>query len=110
MTETVTIKKIYRDQKQTKFGPKVMTSIYTQEHPDVRMSSFDKGLDNWKEGDKVVVTISKNGNFTNFTIKDTKTNLEARVEKLERAVFGSKEETKQPDVQLDEPEAVGEDW
>ncbi len=95
MSEQVTIKKVYRDLKKTKFGEKMMTSIYVLEYPEVRMSSFDKGLDSWKEGDKVLVTVTKNGEFTNFSTKntDSKTNLEARVLRLERQVFGEKPET-----------------
>ncbi len=66
MSEVVTIKRIYRDEKNGKFGPSTLTSIYTNEYPDTRMSSFQKGLDGLKEGDKLNIEIQKKGDFTNF--------------------------------------------
>ena len=102
MSESVTITKVFRDQKETKFGPRVQTTIYTQEYPDVRISSFSKGLEAWNIGDKVMVEITKNGNFTNFKPADSATSLEARVKKLEASVFGAQETAKEPDVQTQE--------
>ena len=92
MSESVTIKNIFRDDVVTKFGPSIRTTIKVAEYPDVRMSSFSKGLDAWKEGDKVMVDITKNGDYMNFKPGDSKTNLEARVEKLEKKVFGEDKE------------------
>lgn len=85
--ETVTIKKVYRDVKTTKYGDKTMTTIYVAEYPDVRMSSFDKGLDGLKEGDKLSVEITKNGEFTNFKTGTKTSDIESRLKKLEEAVF-----------------------
>lgn len=113
--EKVTIKKIYRDIKDTKFGKKTMTSIYVTEYPDVRMSSFDKGLETWKEGDTVDVTITKNGEYTNFTSKTASrlgavnSDIIKRIEKLEEAVFNSasgedKSEVGEPLDESDEEE------
>lgn len=66
MSEQVTVKKVFRDQVNTKFGPGVKTSIFTAEYPDVRMSSFARGAESWKEGDVVSIEMTKNGEFTNF--------------------------------------------
>ncbi len=97
--EFVTIKRIYRDQKQGKFGPSTMTSIYTNEYPETRMSSFDKGLDGIKEGDKVEIEIIQKGEYKNFKLakggqvaKPVDNDLVRRVEKLEAAIFGEKKE------------------
>lgn len=97
MSEQVTIKKIYKDTVKTKFGEGIKTTIYTVEYPDVKMTSFSKDVGSWKDGDKVAVFIKKNGEFTNFTPADQGTQIEARVKRLEDAVFGgaSKEKTKQ---------------
>ena len=109
MAETVTIRKVFRDPVDGKFGPGVKTTIFVAEHPDVRMSSFAKGLDSWQEGDKVVVEITKKGEFTNFKPMGNTTvaqagnsALEARVSKLEQTVFGATETNKEPEVQQDE--------
>lgn len=92
MAEQVTLRQVFHDSVETKYGPGVRTTIKTAEYPDVRMSSFAKGLDSWHEGDKVMIEITKNGDYTNFKPADSKTNLEARVEKLEKKVFGEDKE------------------
>lgn len=92
--ETVTIRKIFRDVKNTPRGKATLTAIYVMEYPDVRMSSFDN-TDGIKEGDKIQVVVTKKGDFTNFKLAggkrvaaSTNNELEARVKKLEDAVFG----------------------
>jgi len=93
--ETVTIRSIFRDQVNTKRGPGTRVSIYTEEHPDVRMTSFDaRTTKDWKGGDKVQIEIQKNGNFTNFRTspgrpKQDNSDIERRLSKLEAAVFGT---------------------
>ncbi len=87
MAEQVTIKRVFRDPVNTKFGPGMRTSIYTSEYPEVRMSTFAKGIEGWKEGDKVSVDITRNGDYTNFKPVATGkegSGLEARVAKIER--------------------------
>ncbi len=96
MSETITVRKIFRDEIETKFGTKMRTSIYASEYPDVRMTSFDKGTSDWKEGDKVSVEIFKKGEYTNFKVADVKTNLEARVARIEKHLsLGAEEATEE---------------
>jgi len=92
--EVITVRKVFRDATNTRRGPGTRTTVYATEYPDVRMSTFDNTT-GVKEGDKLNVTITKKGDFTNFKIikggsNGTSTNpdLEARVKKLEDAVFG----------------------
>ena len=108
MAETVTLRKVFRDPVDGKFGPGIKTTIFVAEYPDVRMSSFAKGLDAWAEGDKVVVEITKKGEFTNFKPMGNTTvgqagnaALESRVSKLEQAVFGATAAHKEPEVQTE---------
>lgn len=84
MSEQVTIREIYRDPVTTKFGPGTRTTIKVEQYPDVRMSSFSKGTESWQAGDKVMIEITKNGEYTNFKPADAKTNLEARVARIEK--------------------------
>lgn len=91
--ETVTIKQVFRDPVDGKFGPGTRTTIKTEEYPEVRMSSFAKGLEGWNVGDKVMIEITKNGQYTNFKPGDGKTNLEARVDRIEKQLgIGAPEE------------------
>lgn len=107
MAEKVTISRIYHDTVETKYGPKPKTSIYTLEQPEVKMSSFDKAAGAFKEGDVVEIMIEKNGQFTNFKVAGGKTSspktsdydLEARVTKLEAAVFGTTAKEKEPVIE-----------
>ena len=96
--EKVTITKVFHDLVTTKYGPRGKTAIYTQEHPDVKMTTFDKGLDGLKIGDVLEITIEKNGQFTNFKVgagratpTATSPDIEARLSKLEKAVFTDKD-------------------
>ncbi len=104
MSEKVTIEKVFNDTVQTKYGTKPKTSIYTTEYPGVRMSSFDKGAYSWKVGDVVEITIEKNGQFVNFRVGAGApsgtggSNVEARLKKLEDAVFGPRETETKEDV------------
>ena len=107
MAESVTLKAVYRDPVKTRFGEGVRISIYTMEHPDVKMSSFAKGLEGWNAGDKVMIDIIKNGEYTNFKPADSKTGLEARVDRIEKHLGLGQHSTKvaTPDVV---PEQQGE--
>lgn len=96
MAEKVTLKQVYFNDVETKFGPAVKVVIVTKEYPGVRMSSFTKGLDAWKEGDEVMVDITKNGAYSNFKPAGMSggesTSIEPRVKKLEDSVFGARTE------------------
>lgn len=97
--DKITIKKIFRDQVNTKFGPGVRTSIFAVEYPDVRMSSFTRGTETWKEGDKVSVEIQKNGEYTNFKPVGTSSGgLEERVANIEKQLGISPASEKTIDV------------
>lgn len=109
----VTITRVYHDMVETKYGPKPKTSIYTEEQPEVKMSSFDKGATSLKSGDKVSITIEKNGQFTNFKVGAANTNwvtktggdtseLEKRIARLEEAVFQDKKEVKEEEIGVDD--------
>ncbi len=91
MAENVTLRKIFRDEKETKFGKGIKTTIYTLEYPDERMSTWSKQTGGWKEGDKVSVEITRNGQFVNFKPAAMGSELEARVKRLEDKVFGHEE-------------------
>lgn len=111
--ESVKITRVYHDKVETKYGTKDKTAIYTEQYPDVKMSSFDKAAANFKEGDTVDITVEKNGQFTNFKVGAGKggntspvsSDLEARVKKLEVAVFGQEEAT----VEVETPKADTKD-
>ncbi len=100
--ETLTITRVYNDKVETKYGVRDKTAIYTQEHPDVKMSTFDKAAMGIKVGDTIQAQVTKNGSFTNFkmggaTPPRPQNNLEGRVAALESAVFGGKEAAKSVD-------------
>lgn len=97
----VTLTRVYRGTQETKYGIKDKVSIQTQEHGDKWLSMFvpsgagDPTAD-WKEGDVVKIDISEKGDFMNFKVSGGASKasapaspaLEARVVKLEEAVFG----------------------
>lgn len=107
-----TVSRVYHDMVETKYGTRPRTAIYTEEQPDVKMTSFDKAAGDFKEGDKVNITVEKNGQFTNFKVNGTSTgtaptspDLERRVTRLETAVFGNATgaaETSTPVIQVEE--------
>ena len=114
MAEKITIRKIFRDPVNTKFGPGTRTSIFAVEYPDVRMSSFSKGAEGWKEGDEVMIEIKKNGEFTNYKVVDSNSKasvvdkkLEDRVTALERAV-GITSAPTEPVIEAGD--SSGNDW
>ncbi len=113
--EKIVVKKVYRDQLVTKYGPRTKTSIYAEGH-EGKMSTFDKN--DIKEGDEVEITIEKNGAFTNFKMGDgvrkgfgggqtarPSNDHEERIQKLERVVFSfsgtDKVAVKEPEVEMD---------
>lgn len=96
--EKVTIKRVYRDEKKNAKGAYTMTSIYTVEYPDRRMSSFQNGLGRLNAGDQIDVEIVQKGDFYNFKavqVKEGKTTsvdlsgFEARLKKLEDVVYSN---------------------
>lgn len=86
----VTLTKVYKGTKETKFGVKPIVALKTVEYGDKWMSTFkiDKVMDNWKEGDKITLDIEVTDKFTNFKLPDLASNLELRVARLEKSVFG----------------------
>ena len=106
---SVTISQIFRKDVETRFGIKHKVGIKTVEHGDKWLSTFKtKGTEDWTEGMTVDVEVSEKGDFLNFNpvfkavSSSTSTSspaLEARVKKLEDAVFGV---VKTDDVPADE--------
>lgn len=98
MTE-VTLTSVFRKSKETKYGIKPQISIKTDIHGDKWLSSFNtRGTEDWKPGDIVQINVIEQGDFLNFkpvvnggggTVNP---NLEARVTRLERAVFPKEDE------------------
>ena len=93
---TVTITQVFRKDVETRFGIKSKVGIKTVEHGDKWLSTFKtKGTEDWAEGMTVEIEVSEKGDFLNFNpiIKGGSSvaspALEARVKKLEDAVFGA---------------------
>lgn len=94
---SVKITKIFRKDVETRFGIKPKVGIMTEEHGEKWLSTFKtKGTEDWVEGMTVEVEVSEKGGFLNFNpvVKGGATAnvtpaLEARVKKLEDAVFGT---------------------
>lgn len=92
----VTISQLFRKDVDTRFGIKPKVGIKTLEHGDKWLSSFKtKGTEHWAEGMQVEVNVSEKGDFMNFdpilgatVASPASPALEARVKKLEDAVFG----------------------
>lgn len=98
--EKVTITRIWRGEKETKFGLRPKIAIQTSQHGEQWLSTFRvKGTENWKEGDEVTIEVEQNGEYLNFT--PVVPNFETRLTALESAVFGSKAEALSQNV--DEP-------
>lgn len=99
----VKITSIFRKDVDTRFGVKPKVGIKTEQHGDKWLSTFKtKGTEDWKEGMEVEVNVSEQGDFLNFNPVGGSAGgarataspaLEARVKKLEDAVFGTKTAT-----------------
>lgn len=83
----VTLTRIFKGMKNTKYGEKPSVSFKCAEHGDKWISTFKTTpiMDTWKEGDVVEVNITEKNGFMNF---DTGTpsataGLEARVKAIE---------------------------
>ena len=110
---TVTISRIFRGTKDTRYGEKKTVAIQVEEDTvkDVNgtergtkkedgtpnwLSTFNTaGTENWKDGDKVDVEITENKGYLNF--KPSVEDLEKRVKRLEDKVFGGTEEAENDD-------------
>lgn len=94
--ETVRLTRVFRKEKETRYGVKPQLSIQTEQHGDDWLSTFNvRGTDAWQDGDEVQIEVTRNGDFLNFKpvvshVGSSNPNLEARVEKLEKAVFPAK--------------------
>lgn len=106
--EQVTITRVFRGKKQTKFGEKDNTAIKTTQHGDKWLSTFKpQGTESWKEGDSVEIYVEKKGEFLNFSLQPASgavnpnfaMEVNARLIALENKVFGSiKQDEPEPDV------------
>lgn len=104
--KTVTLTRVYRSDKDTKFGVRNSVGIKTNEYGDKWLSSlFDpskgkNGTEDWKEGDTVNIFISEKDGYLNFTLKAKAPSLEeldARLKRIEKALESPVSQTK-PDV------------
>lgn len=101
----VTLTRVYKGTKETKFGVKPVVALKTVEYGDKWLSTFKitKEMDNWKEGDKITLDVEVTDKFINFKLPDVNSNLELRVSKLEKAVFGDST-TSEDVIDLEETE------
>jgi len=110
---TVTLTRIYKGMKETKFGTSPTVAIKTTTHGDKWLNTFKvtAEMDGWKEGDTVNINVQEKGGYLNFDtiglgsqVKPVgqatggTNNTEARLKKLEDAVFGKVD---LPTVQVD---------
>lgn len=108
----VTIKGIYRDEKETKYGKKDQVALKVEENEVIDQDGTSiqvgdryirglfapgqSGTEEWENGDQVNIRIAQSGDFLNFKMADgdqptQKTPLVDRVKRLEDAVFNQKE-------------------
>jgi hypothetical protein len=106
--QELTITRVYKGTKETKYGVKPTVAIKTVEHGDKWLSTFKVApvMDEWKDGDKVKLDVEVTDKFINFKLPDASSqanaDLEARVKRLEKSVFGDTE----PEVQVEDTGAV----
>lgn len=117
----VTLTRVFRKDKETRYGIKQQVGIQTKEHGDKWLSSFKtQGTEDWQEGMTVNINIQEKGDFLNFTpVLDGSTRsagsseLDARITRLENEVFGGNttpSQAPQEDViQADELPDFGEE-
>ena len=91
--ESLTITRIWRGDKETRFGTKASVAIMTTQYGDKWLSTFKtEGTEKWAVGDTVDVYVEKKGEYVNFSLKPTEgsanTALEVRISALEAKVFG----------------------
>lgn len=107
--QELTITRVYKGTKETKYGVKPTVAIKTVEHGDKWLSTFKVApvMDNWKDGDKVTLDVEVTDKFINFKLPEgNSAEIETRLKKLEKAVFGEQEAVVQVD---DVPEGKGLD-
>lgn len=88
---TVTITKINKTERTSKKTGKPFTSlgIMTVEHGEKWLSSFDgKETAAWKEGDKVDIEITQNGEYLNFTVPKKEDKADQKLEKILNKLTG----------------------
>ena len=95
--ETLTITRVFRGKKQTKFGEKDSIGIKTTKYGDKWLSSFKtQGTEKWAENDTVDIYVEEKNGYLNFTLNEKVADLGAeavakiysRLDKLENKVFG----------------------
>lgn len=83
----VTITRVFKGLKTTKYGDKPSVGIKTAEHGDKWLSTFKvtPEMDKWAEGDVVEVNVTENKGYLNFDTgaPSPVAGLEARVHALE---------------------------
>ena len=116
MTEVV-LTRVFRKAKETKYGIKQQLSIQTEQHGDKWLSTFaTAGTEDWAEGDTVKINVIENGDFLNFKpmgvsskggSEGGNSNVESRLTRLEKAVFGSEDNgTAEPVIEAGDDEEV----
>jgi hypothetical protein len=121
----VTLKQVFRGEQETRFGTRQKLGIKIEETEvtladgskrpteDKWLSAMFKmgentGTEKWAQGDKVGVEITEKNGYLNFVPKDT--DIEDRLEALEKEVFGTKKAKKVKEEPKDEPIDEPEDW
>jgi hypothetical protein len=98
----VTLTKVFRDETETKYGVRAKVAIQTSEHGDRWLSALlmpnkTMGTEHWEPGQTVTIDVSEKGDFLNFKPTGGASGsspaamtpeYEARIERLEAAVFG----------------------
>lgn len=106
----LTITRVYKGQKETKYGVKPTVAIKTTEYGDKWLSTFKVKpvMDSWKEGDKVTLDVEETEKFINFKLPEANGSWdEARIRRLEKAVFGEEEPSVQAGEQMEvEPKGM----
>ena len=110
----VTITRVFKGMKETKYGSKLSVGIQTKENGEGKWLSTFKTtpeMENWKEGDVVEINITENKGFLNFDtgLPTQASGQEERIQKLEKAVFGTLNKNEEKVVQIDNGSSVSKD-
>lgn len=104
----VTLTRVFRGPKETKFGTKDSVAFQCSEYGAKWISTFKvtPEMKNWKEGDVVEVNISERNGFMNFdTLPNPNAGLEARVEAIEKHLGISPQSTQATSTAVKSPSA-----
>ena len=100
----VRLEAVFRKDMETKYGIKPKLSVKTDKHGDKWISTFKvAGTEGWEKGMDVTMDIIEKGDFINFvptgvsSSAQASPDVNARLTKLESAVFGSTAQQKSPE-------------